>query len=64
MASESVVELDPKAQAGENLDGAAAVIEWIALHRATNAEDPAMMSRAAYVALDLIERAQKLIGEE
>ena len=64
MATASLMELDSKSQAGENLDGAAAIIELIALHQPTNAQDPAMMSRAAYVALDLIERAQKLIGEE
>ena len=57
LASDILVQANSVSQADENLDGAAAIIELIALHRATNAEDPAMMSRAAYVALDLIERA-------
>ena len=64
MAIGSVIDDEAKDQAGIHLTNAAAVVELIAMHRPTNAEDTQTMARAAYVALDLIERAQKLIGED
>ena len=68
MASESVMRfdeitlIDPKFEVEQRIVKAAAIVELIAMHPADNAECPAMMSTAAFVALDLLEEAQALIA--
>ena len=67
MATESVMRfdeitlIDPKFEAEQRIEKAAAIVELIAMHPADNAECPAMMSKAAFVALNLLEEAQYLM---